>query len=679
MNRTAPWVARLATSDPGLLRLRLALRGAGAVGLIALVAHFVGPWVGIPSVAAMLIGGSVGLQGSFAASGRPPRDVVRVLVWFPLVAAAGAVPAALLSSDHPVQVILFAVLLVLAVFVRRFGLRAQMYGMLGWFAYFFTSFTGFTLDTLPGLLALVVVATGCVILVGAVLFPDRPAAVYTAARRAFTDRVTVLISTAADVVGGSVTTGDGERRLHAAGLRLVEVSLIVEGYLSQPGSLPEGTAESVAVIRRRLLDAELAADELAEAVTQLRHDGMPEQVRTALADALRVVGQGDVDRGREQLRQLDDRLADDHDLDEVRSDVEPAVTAARRLLAATADPLTPAPTGDVTFEGAVALMGGNLPSSANSAKDIAAAQTPRLSLNTRMTIQAAIAAPITVLLGELISPSRYYWALLACLLVLTGTFTTGEVTAKGINRVVGTVAGLGAATLAVHITGTSGWAIVGVMLVCVFLGLYFFRVSYAVMAFAVTTLLGEIYNVLNEFTRALLLTRIIETVVGAAVAVLVVLVILPIRTADARHAAHRAFLIELGALLGDIAVRLREPGRQRSLALDARRLDAQLHQYATVSRPAAGATMLGLARPGALTSISAFTQVAYRARALAASVIRLEPGSRPDLADRCDLLRQEVAVTADPPPPWTPGPDDAMDRRLNALRDAVRALPGGNR
>ena len=667
---------RLRAADPGLLRLRLALRGMVAVGLIAAVANVIGPWMGIPAVAAMLIGGSVGLQGAFSASGRPPKDVVRVLAPFPLIVAIGAVPAALLAGHQSWQVIVFGALMVLAVYVRRFGPRAQADGMLAWFAYFFTSFTGFTLASLPALLVLVVCSTLCVLVVAAVVFPDRPAAVYAATRRAFTVRVATLTDIAAQMVAGSLPADEGLRRLQAASLRLVESALIVEGYLSQPDSLPDGSAAAVAVIRRRLLDAELAADELAETVLRVGHQAIPDRLRSALSDALALVGRRDVDAARRGLREVGVLAQALDPNDPLQEDVGLTVTAAARLLDATAGPAIAAPTGVVTHDAAVTLTGGNLPGSMPSANTIATARTPRLSLNTRMCIQAAIAAPITVVLGELISPSRYYWALLACLLVLTGTFTTGEATTKGINRVVGTVAGLAAATLAVHVTGTSGPAIVAVMLGCVFLGLYFFRVSYAVMAFAVSTLLGELYNVLNEFTGALLLTRIVETVVGAAVAVVVVFVVLPIRTADAREAARQAFLTELSTLLADIAERLREPERRRSLALDARRLDAQLHQYATVSRPAAGATMLGLARPGALRSISGYTRVAYRARALAAAVIRVEPGSRPDVARRCDDLRREIDPDTDAAP-WTPGVDDALDCRVDALRDAVLALMAG--
>lgn len=179
------------------------------------------------------------------------------------------------------------------------------------------------------------------------------------------------------------------------------------------------------------------------------------------------------------------------------------------------------------------------------------------------------------------------------------------------------------------------------MLLCVFTGLYLFRVSYAAMTFAVTTLMGELYNVLGVFSGSLLRLRLEETVLGAGVALVVVLAVLPIRSGHAQNAAQRSFLVSLDELLDSAALRLAAPGRRSDLLLDVRRLDSQLHQVAVVARPSGGPTLLGLSRPASWRPIAPYSVVAHRARALVAQITDEEPGSAPGLADRLQLLREK--------------------------------------
>jgi hypothetical protein len=263
----------------------------------------------------------------------------------------------------------------------------------------------------------------------------------------------------------------------------------------------------------------------------------------------------------------------------------------------------------------------------------------------------AVAGSIAVFAGDLLSGRRYYWAVLACFLALTGTFTTGEIAVKGANRVLGTFAGLVVATVTVHLTGRHDSAIIGVVLVCIFIGLYFFRVSYAVMAFAITTVMGQLYNVLHEFSDRLLLLRLAETALGAVVGIAVALVVLPVRTADVRVIGIDAFLSSLRTLLDDVRQRLGTGVKSADLFLDARTLDGQLHQLAQLALPAGGQTLVGLSGRRSSRRLAPFTETAYCARALAAAVAafslraRTEPDGRaPELADRAVPILDRLAT-----------------------------------
>jgi len=207
------------------------------------------------------------------------------------------------------------------------------------------------------------------------------------------------------------------------------------------------------------------------------------------------------------------------------------------------------------------------------------------------------------------------------------------------------------------------------MLLCVFLGLYLFRVSYAAMTFAVTTLMGELYNVLREFSSSLLLLRLQETAIGAAVALATVLVVLPVPGGAAKAAAERSFLSSLDSLLGAAADRLSRPGRDSDLLWEVRRLDSQLHQVAILARPGAGPMLLGLSRPAAWRLISPYSEVAYRARDLIAQVVDAEPGSHPELAARLQLVRETPGLRR--PRLQNEGP---LYAAVSALEDALQQL-----
>jgi Fusaric acid resistance protein-like len=60
---------------------------------------------------------------------------------------------------------------------------------------------------------------------------------------------------------------------------------------------------------------------------------------------------------------------------------------------------------------------------------------------------------------------------------------------------------------------------------CLFLGFYLNRVSYAMMIFFITIVVGQMYSVLHEFQPGLLTLRLEETAIGGAIGVAVALLV----------------------------------------------------------------------------------------------------------------------------------------------------------
>lgn len=654
--------ALLVASDPGLLRLRLGLRATLAVGAAALVLHWLAPALGVPGVVLMLLGGMIGLNGAFAASGRSRRDAALTISGVPVVAAVTVTTAALLAGHRLATLITFVVVMVVAAYLRRFGPRWFNYGMVGWLTYFFAAFIGFRLAQVGAVVATVALAAGCV-LVATMLVPDRPAALLRASLRAFDLRLDTMLSHIADGVAGAVTPDDLRRRLHGATFRLIEAALIVDGHLAEQDAYVDAAP---AVVRHNVFDAELAAEEIGRAALQLAAEqpvaGDVRVLLHALLSALRQDQYAEAVRLAASLDEWTDAEAETQ---------PPAVVAALRTMTAAVPALVdglrqrpveiPAHVRD--YHPAVTLFLGNLPGAMSSVGAVISggdSRWTRLSQNTRLCIQVAVATSLTIAAGDLLSARRYYWAVLACFLALTGTFTTGEIIVKGSSRVVGTMAGLVAATVAVHFTGAHTGRIVGVMLACVFVGLYFFRVSYAVMAFAVTTVMGELYNVLHEFSADLLLLRLAETALGAFIGIATALVLLPLRTADVLGAARSGFLAAACDLLTDAERRLAGGEPSADLFLAARRVDAALHQLALVARPAGGATLLGLRSRRAMQQLGRYSHVAFLARASAAAVAAATIGAnRHAWSARAEALTADLRRALGELRPQLPSPDAA--------------------
>ena len=99
--------------------------------------HFVAPRVGTRTVVTILLGGMIAMNGSFSASSRPPRDAAVTLLFFPVAAACGVLPGTLVAGHRMAQLGIFVVVMVAAVFVRRYGPRGFQYGMITLGAYFY--------------------------------------------------------------------------------------------------------------------------------------------------------------------------------------------------------------------------------------------------------------------------------------------------------------------------------------------------------------------------------------------------------------------------------------------------------------------------------------------------------------------------------------------------------------
>lgn len=552
----------LVDSDPGRLRLRSA--SATTLSLVLALAALLGfvAIAGQPVTVAML-GTIVAMQSSAAVKDRQQhsRVVTTVLLFFPAIGAVSL--AAVLSPYGKVADVGFIAVLFGAVWVRRFGPRGNAMGMVAFISYFFALFLRASPGQIPVLAVAIVIGLSASLLVRTLILPDRPA---VEVRRL----VRALRSVSSSVLDVATRSEDEDlaslrRRLD----RLGETALMIDDWLDR-----HDAAQSLNVtsddLAMRVFDAQIAMEQLGGMLWSLG----PETT-SGLDDAVAA------------LRTC---LQHHPSHDDLR--------AARKRAAAAADRADLATTAGIATAVAYRTIQAHLAihhitTNALGVSDAPAAEpeTPAadapsgLDPSTKAAIQVAVATSAATILGELISPDRWYWAVLTAFLVFTGVSTRGEILTRAGHRIVGTVAGVVAGVLLASLVGNHPPLQFLLLVICVFCAFYLVTVAYAWLTFFVTVLLAMLYGLLGDFSVHVLELRIAETAAGGLVGIASAFFVFSTGTRATLVEKIDAYLDRMTELI-DIAVEsVIAPGGETDLVAETRRLDNALQDVVTAGKP----------------------------------------------------------------------------------------------
>ncbi|MFI6684895.1 FUSC family protein [Streptomyces sp. NPDC050485] len=159
-------------------------------------------------------------------------------------------------------------------------------------------------------------------------------------------------------------------------------------------------------------------------------------------------------------------------------------------------------------------------------------------VTTRQAVQGMAGGAFALVVGQLVSHERWYWAVGAVWWIFVNTASRGETLVRGFRRVLGTVAGIAVGLMVAVPLDGAGAPTAVLVAVCVFGIFYTAAVSYTWMMLAVTLMAGLLYGLLGVLSPGLLALRVAETGVGALGAALAVLLVLPVTT----HATTDAWI-----------------------------------------------------------------------------------------------------------------------------------------
>jgi len=713
--RRPAWLDWLDATDPGQMRLRMATEVVFAIGVVlaaewlfvrATGALQVRIPAGAPAAVAaqlwtlnhallvisLMLGAILALISGFGVGMfGTARAQLQLLLFLPLPLLA-MLAVGLSVHVRVVSLALLAVVLAVGAYCRRFGPPGFMGGMLAFMGVFLGFFIQdyITLGDFGWLVAEVLIGAAGVIAVHFTLFRPRPEAGLRRMQRSYAARAHTVASDVAELYEATVCSAQyepdpgEERRLQRQLLRLNETALLIDAQLNSPAAVPAGF--SAAALHQRLFDAEAALSNVARFALALARRPLPQPVCALVTAALAGVRDADLPAVFDSAAAIR-KFLEDGDPQRVLVNPDDRVLLHRFASSVTAlgtglhafrlypvdQPPDDVPAAE--FQPQVATFGGWLPGSAFIAG--AASQERggtglieriRLAPYARIAIQMGVAVGAAIIVGDALSGRRFYWAVIAAFITFMGANTAGEQLRKGVFRVAGTIVGVLIGAVLAHLVGERVWLQVLVVLVSLFLGLYLFRVNYAFMTIGITVMVSQLYVELDEFSNNLLLLRLAETAVGAGVAMLTVLLVLPLHVGRVARVAARQQLEALGDLADRSLDRLADPaseaGSDLELRAAARRVDMAYQALVATVRPMRTPLFGRLAE-----RIAGFMGTAVAARHYARNLLLdsstryadLDAGGIAALAEARHQLAESVgAVTAALAPASANG--DAADR-----------------
>ncbi len=648
---------RYSASDPGLLRLMAGLRTVGSIVLtLAVLAG-----TGAP-VSRLVAGAMTAMVATFAIRDKRPRDQAVTLA-LGLPAALLAVSLGALLNRHVVVGDIFFVLLIFcAAYVRRFGERYTALGLICFQTYFLSLFVRAHPSGLPALWGTLALAFACGALTRFAVVPETPERTLTRLRKAFRARIAQLVGTQREVLEAEPDHLDAVvADLRQDTARLHEAALMIQARL-EDGT---GDAATAALLQRRVIDAEIAVERLGVLLLNTRSPARTGHLALHLPDAHLPRLTRPADQDEAALGLLRDEVRALHLLVTRLAEAErgTGLTHLRNRLLRYRDEDAVPPAGTIVQdafrgvgEAARAVLGLRLaldgpgdesddaPETVRSREEFdaenlalageepAKTRTGLDRRSTRTAFQVTVGSALAVVGGEFLSSQRWYWAVLTCWVVFLNTSSTAEVLVRGYRRLIGTICGVVAGVLLAGAVGQDPWTVFALVLVCIFAMFFTAPLSYALMSFFVTAMLGLLYTLLHTYSLSVLVLRIEETALGAACGFIAAVLILPVPTDQ--HTDEQLITVlrrlrdVVGAAVdqlgGGPAVDLVDLARDLDTALDALRQSTSPLTYPI--------SPLRVRRRTARYLVALLETCAYHARSLAATA-ELVPYSRSVAAD----------------------------------------------
>ena len=550
--------------DPGFTRLLSAVRALLAAAFAGLTVLVLLRSFDTEISRAAIFGSMIAIFSSAVSSrgvgtGRRTTALLAVLPVAVAILLTGT-----LGTSPVVVVVAMAVIALAGTWVARFGQRWAAMGQVLFITFYFALLMNMRSgELLPHVIA-GVVGVLWAFLFAFVILPDRPGRVARDGVASFEQRLVVTMNPLIDAVSAARWDPDLATRTHRDMLQLHRSAAFLNGQLTATNTTLGLTPSQANALRLRVFDLELAAVTLVDAAREATGEGMPMTLRARLAGELELL-QEHLRTYSRSPRWVRGAPAPDQVPVPVKQSPTERLLAypapaewpepARRLhrtvreLLRAADALNTVHAFDLSGpEDDGTPSDGTSPQpdqAAQTGQTAQAAQTTQatqtapvappapakehgLEPTTRRAVQAGASTGLALAVGSLVSTTHQYWAAMPAYQVLGGT--DGETFVKATRRIIGTIAGAMVGFAIAYEWGSNRAVTLPLLALCVFAGAYYRAVSSPLTTFWQTMLFAQLYEFLGRLTTQAVAVRILETAIGAAVALLVARLVLPIHT-----------------------------------------------------------------------------------------------------------------------------------------------------
>ena len=663
----APALRALGAHDPARARLRKTLSVTTGILLSVLwgygVIHVLHADSGLLTISMFL---SL-MSGLFVKDSTAPARALTAGLLIPTLLLVPMVATAM-HSQRLALLATFILISGIAVWARRFGARASAVGTLAFFAYFFTLFMQPTPQELPAFCLITAGAASTQFLMKLIMWlgrhPERDLGVLLRELR---------VATAAALESASTPA-----RGHALTARLERVDTLWRAVTDWQQNFTTETftnwdADNLAI---RVMDAcvhtEEACRQLAHGHSarhhpagrddlprehRSHHDAVQQQPTTALEHVLVTLDERTPAPRLEQARRWAHSVVhhiDSHERmptgpDDLRDyRLAECVLAHAQLRAIELHPRRRKHQNSGTV---VTSTSANAPVEASSSSQTSAHRPTRhltrprwtpwrdWTPTSRLAIQAMTATAIASAVGESISATRWYWAVLTAFVVFLSTTTRSGILTRAYRRLLGTVLGLLAGIVLTYLAHDISGVLLAICLLCVMGMIYLAPINYMYAAFFITTMLVALYDILGILHGHLLVVRLEETIAGCVCGVLCAYLLLSTTSRPALVATIDKYVDTVDGLLQEGAEVSASPGADSALLGRVHAVEAaQAEVDQTISAMSTAFLIIGHERVESARSLMAY---ASRSSVRFAQVIM---SAAPDHASVTGLARHHDLI-----------------------------------
>ncbi|QHE59855.1 FUSC family protein [Rossellomorea vietnamensis] len=678
LHRQHIWLGRLLASDPGRKRFQQA--GKATISLISavftmlfLLKHF-----DHPSITPAIVSGMVGMLGIFVVmDDTTVKKKITTLLVGVSVATGITLGSAFAHYSLVVNALLVGVIFS-AFYFSRFAIRYFSMGMAGFMSIYISSILQLDVAHLEWFYLGIVIGLVFAFLYNFIIFKD---SVHMLRRsmRSFHIQSNLTFTILMKMIEDPNTSSKRRKQLDQNVRRLNEYARSVAGDINENDLKKLWPGIEASQLRLYVFDTEMLIQTLTDSLKKLKDLEALEvrELRRLLVWVIRSLRDAEV-------------LAQDYDPRSLE-EAEKAIQALRLILSEVLNQ-EEKPEGWVyllrriesianhVLEAAITIQeslnvseykgstveGDTEPEEED--KEDESEEDKSLKPSTRKAIQALVAGTIAIIVGVMIAPAQPYWVLLTTFIVQIGTETVGRTYMKAFQRSIGTVIGaiigFGAANL---VSGNSQLEVV-LLFAVLFLAFYLFPVSYTLMSLFITMLIAFMYDLLlGGISIQLMGARVIDTIAGAIIALLVSAFVFPKRTKDKVADSFDDFFGDLEGYVSSYINTFTVP-EDKALTDQAFDLDQKLQAIKDEAQSL-------LQRPGSLTRsgvgrwITVVTAINYYAKHLLASSHRKVPATVSEelssafseteekISQNIETLRQLLKEQGSAPVMWDLSPE----------------------